>query len=474
MSDPTIRLPAGSGLTRSVNCSDVRVVETGPSGAPFTPVFCTLGGRTAILADPGVDHVADCSEALAAGELPSDDVHAVVEHDPDPERMPIPDRGPLAVGERRILGPCGWEPSTSNPTPIADDLDADDALRAVADAGVGGRGRADGAADDPVSELWRRSRGADGAPVVVVHANDTDNSADRLLCASVAGRVWDAARAVATTVGATDVVAFCGDADADAGAREAMRTAAADESVVAGPSSYLVGEPTMAMEALEGADRIEARRRPPGPEEWGLYGRPTVVHTPRTLLAVRALLVDGGGGESRLVTIRGDVEAEAIVELSAGAPLAAALSAVDGDGRRYVVGGRFGGVGSDLDVPASPSALASAGFGTGGVVELLDADRCIVKTVGERVALAREENCGRCVPCREGTVQLHELLRAISAGEFDADGIDELAGTIAGTSLCDFGVDAMRPVRTAVDRFAAEFRAHARGECPAGVCEVSP
>jgi NADH-quinone oxidoreductase subunit F len=236
----------------------------------------------------------------------------------------------------------------------------------------------------------------------------------------------------------------------------------------------------MALEALEGADRLEARRRPPGPAAYGLFGRPTVVHTPRTLVAVRRVL-SGDPGErtaaTRLVTVSGDVEARATVELPESEPLETALSAVTPtDGVRMAcVGGRFGGLARDLDVEPSPSALRAAGLGTNGGVEVLGRGRCAVATVGERARVASEGNCGRCVPCREGTQQLTGLLRAVYDGEYEASKLRELARVMGETSLCRFGRDAARPVRTALERFEPEVRAHAEGRCPTGACEgMSP
>jgi NADH-quinone oxidoreductase subunit F len=475
--EPSIRVTADTtdrpAVIEAIEAAvDVSVRRVGPAGTPSALCLYTIGGRTAVHTDPRPGTAADAAVALEGGDLPTADAHAVVDHDESTVTLPVPDSGPLSVGTRRVLGPCGWVDPARRPEPIAADPGPESIRDRVAAVGLRGRGRADGATDEVLSGVWTRAIEADGDPVVVVHAADTDCPTDELLCRSVPGYVLDGAQVVADAVGAEDVAVLATEPSV-----EPLETVADGEVVHPAPESFRIGEPTMALEALEGNDRIEARRRPPGPEEWGLYGRPTVVHTPRTLLQLRALLDDGEGFDpesadpgTRTVAVRGAVPAPAVVELRTDTALSRALSAVEADGDRYVVGGRFGGVTGSLDVPASAPALSASGLGTEGIVEVLGSDECIVATVGERAAFAREENCGRCVPCREGSKQLHEALRTVYDGEFDPGSLRDLARVMRTSSLCAFGEAAARPVRTALESFEPEFRAHAEGRCPAGVC----
>jgi NADH-quinone oxidoreductase subunit F len=481
---PIVRVAVGDGTGRDADVLAVarqhadrtRVLETGATGAPGGPhVYATVDGRTALygaVTETTIERIVLAAEddRLLAGEAEAIAVG---------EEPPTPETGPLSVGTQRVLAGFGWHEPDSVPDPIAPTVAEapDDALATVERVGLRGRGRADVAADEPLAEYWNRTRDADGDPVLVVHANDADpeTGADRLCGVSAPGRLWDAAEAVAEIVGAEDIVAF---APAEDDLLADRLESVGEWQVIRADSSFRVGEPTMALEALEGNDRIEARRRPPGPEEWGLYGRPTLVHTPRTLLQLAELWrnpdafdAEATDPGTRLVTVSGDVPEPATVELSTEAPLSRALDAVETpDSARYAVGGRFGGLTRSLDTPASAPAMAGAGLGTEGAIEVLSTDRCIVATVGERAAFAREENCGRCVPCREGSKQLHESLQAVYDGAFDAGDIQELARTMRTTSLCAFGEAAARPVRTALSEFESEFRAHAKGRCPAGAC----
>jgi NADH-quinone oxidoreductase subunit F len=172
-----------------------------------------------------------------------------------------------------------------------------------------------------------------------------------------------------------------------------------------------------------------------------------------------------------LFSVVGDVAEPALVELPSTTPLERVHEAVEPTGRVAFacVGGRFGGVARSLSVPSDAESLRGAGLGTDGVVELA-VDRCVVREVGERASFAAEENAGRCVPGREGTVQLAELLRAVYDGSFEPGRIRELGRVMRRSANCEIGADAPRPVLTAVEEFEPEFRAHADGRCPSGTC----
>jgi NADH-quinone oxidoreductase subunit F len=496
---------AGTELLRAARdaATDVRVVAVGSTGADaLAPlVLATQHGETAFVPQCPTEHVTTIVGTLENGSLP--DAAATVEHDPGATSLPTPPAAidttaVLGVGSRHVLGGCGWRaPASVTDYRVSRDgellveraIDDPDAARErIADAALRGRGRGDGSTDAPIAGTWTTARETDGEPVVVVNANEADDHAraDRLLLESAPLAVLDAALATAHAVDATDVLVYTNDAESLA--RERVQ-AAADElaadydsdipiQVVAGPDAYTAGEMTMALEAMEGNDRLEARRRPPGPAQYGLYGRPTVIHTPRTFTQVgQALAGDGLGGVpgdpgTRLFTVAGNVDAPATIELSTDATLDDARGAValDGGFKTACVGGRFGGLTRDLDVPASTSGLRGARLGTNGVIELFDESTCMVALAGRRAKLAREENCGRCVPCREGSKQLVDLLRDVYAGEYQSEMLRELARTMRETSTCEFGQEASRPVTTAMDAFEPEFRAHADGRCPSGSC----
>ncbi|MFW5964120.1 MAG: NADH dehydrogenase FAD-containing subunit, partial [Natronomonas sp.] len=379
---PTLRVTV-SGDTDRGRLDAVRdraerttVVETGPTGGPDGPyAYATVDGRTALYAAVTASTLERLLVACERGSLLTAEAEAITDDDGPPR----PTEGSLSVGTRRVLDGCGWQDPTTVPDPVAPKarVDPERALGTVEKIGLLGRGRADAAADEPLAESWRRIRETDGDPVVVVNAADADPEAraDRLLCASAAGRLYDAADAVAAVVGAEDVIVL---APAEDPLVVERLEATGEWHVVAAEDDFRFGEPTMALERLEGNDRIEARRRPPGPEEWGLYGRPTAVHTPRTLLQAaelwrspEAFATDAADPGTRLVSVGGDVAAPATVELPTDGPLSRALSAVDApDDARFVVGGRFGGLARSLDVLVAAPALSAARLGSEGVVEV--------------------------------------------------------------------------------------------------------
>ncbi|MDS0279570.1 NADH dehydrogenase FAD-containing subunit [Halomicroarcula sp. S1AR25-4] len=484
-----VRTDAGEAVvTAAQNSADsVPVVRTGPTGTTaYDPlVMLTSAGQTALFGGPSPSLVRDLVATLEDGDLPTDGATAVVGHDPETPTLPIPDAGPLSVGRRTVLGPCGW----------ADPLEPDDwsfvspdrTAEAATAFGILGRGRGDAAADDPVIDVWETAREADGDPVVVVNANDASDlpRADETLLTAAPFAVLDGLAAVAEYVGTEDAVVYLNEADSPLHRHLQRAVDAAAEALpvvpqlVAGPDEYRAGEPTAALEALEGADRIEPRLQPPTPAERGLYGRPTVIHTPRTVAQIRQAIqapatmdTDVADPGTRLVTVTGDVANPATVELGSGGSLATVREVVEMDGafKMACVGGVLGGITRDLDVAPTAQSLRAAGLGTDGVVELLADDRCALATVGERARFAATENSGRCVPGREGTKQLAELLREVYDGSFDTEKIRELGRVMRRSSNCQVGAHAPRPVTTAIEEFEPEIRAHADGHCPAGTC----
>ncbi|GAA0199867.1 NADH-ubiquinone oxidoreductase-F iron-sulfur binding region domain-containing protein [Haladaptatus pallidirubidus] len=503
---PVLRVSGGVGRERATAVFDsardeadaVSVVEVGPTGiealAPLVSV--TDDETTVFFANCTPERGRTLVSELESGAFPEDDAHAVVPHESDQSAPPVPNHGPLSVGRRNVLARCGW----ADPAKIQDNEpfvaerardDPEEVLSQVAHFGLLGRGRGDARMDEPVAEEWNVARETDGEPVVVVNAGETDerNRTDQLLLEGDPISVLDGATAVAHVVGAEDVIVYSPESadKTQRRVREAVRvfqkadgTDDLTVQIFASPNQYIASEPTMALEALEGNDRLEARLRPPTPAKHGLYGRPTVVHTPRSFAQVRRMLLfpdefdaDDADPGTRLVAVTGDVAAPATIELPTGGSLSDCreVVSVDGEFKMACVGGQFGGLTRSLDRSPSAPALAGAHLGTDGAVELLNQSQCAVATAGTRAKFAEDENCGRCVPCREGSKQLVGMLRDVYSGEFADDALRELARTMRETSICYFGQSASRPVATAMDEFELEFHAHAEGRCPSGACE---
>lgn len=508
--DAVVRVTVGSATQERARevlsaarsaAGDVPVVEVGPTGVESVEplLACTRDGTTALFAAPAPEAV-ERIVATVEGDGPAEtEADAVVERDaesltaPGDQQFPAPESGPLSVGRRRVLARAGWVDPTAADRETYAVAEASEepagALALARDVGLLGRGWGDGSADRPVADAWTDARETPGDPVVVVNANDADerNRTDLTLLEADPVSVLDGALAVAAAVDAEDVVVTVNEASDLAFERVEAAVKAFDGAVdaprpqlFAAPDRYVAGEMTMALEALEGNDRLEARLRPPTPAVHGLYGRPTVVHTPRTCAHVREFLLDQSGYDpddadpgTRLVTVDGDVAAPATVELPTGGSLETVREAVSLEApfKMACVGGQFGGFTRTLAHAPSAPSLLGAHLGTEGVVELFGQDRCVLATAGRRARFAEEENCGRCVPCREGSKQLTNLLRDIYGGTYQDDMLRELTRVMRETSTCEFGRAAARPVVTGLHEFENEFEAHAEGRCPAGECE---
>lgn len=501
--EPIIRLSAGpdrgeatAALREAERVADEVVVRaTGPTGiTEYEPLaLVSTGGETGFYANIDSSQAADLVRAAEAGELTDFDPFAVVEHEDD-ETLPVPDKGALAVGDRRLLAKCGWANPIAPPdwTLVSNHVTSETRM----DTTILGRGRGDTTAETPVTEAWDTIREIEGEPVVVVNAHDTDSRhrSDETLLASATVAVLDAAVTVGKLVGASDIVVLLNQESPLRGRVEEAADALAGTlplvpEIAVGPAEYRAGGPTAALEVLEDNDRIEPRLQPPSPASHGLYGRPTAVHSVRTVLQARAALqrelpdlsppggaagepADGDTTPTRLFSVTGDVEDPAVVELSADDSLSAIRAAITPTNgiRMACVGGILGGLTDTLDYEPTGDSLTAVGLGATGGVEILGGDRCPVSEAGERAQFAAEENSGRCVPGREGTQQLTELLRDVYAGKFDAEKITELARVMRGTANCQIGATAPRPVTTAINRFGEEFTEHVKGHCQSGAC----
>jgi NADH:ubiquinone oxidoreductase subunit F (NADH-binding) len=151
------------------------------------------------------------------------------------------------------------------------------------------------------------------------------------------------------------------------------------------------------------------------------------------------------------------------------------------DGKKYKAvqtGGPSGGCIPEeyLDSKVDYESLKTIGsiMGSGGMI-VMDETSCMVDVAKYFMEFCKSESCGKCVPCRAGTQQMHSLLEKITAGEAtetDLDRLRELCDLVQNTSLCGLGQSAPNPVATTMKYFAEEYQSHIEGRgCPAGVCE---
>jgi formate dehydrogenase iron-sulfur subunit len=251
-----------------------------------------------------------------------------------------------------------------------------------------------------------------------------------------------------------------------------------DLHVRVGGGAYICGEETSMLESLEGK-RGMVRAKPPIPAIHGLFGKPTAVNNVLTLASVPTILANGatayqelGVGRSRgtqLFQLGGNIRRGGIVEMAFGVTLG---ELVDGYGggthsgrpvRAVQVGGPLGAYlpRVDFDLPMDYEAFAAAGamVGHGGIVVF---DDTVDMAAQARFAMefCAAESCGKCTPCRVGSVRGVEVIDRITAGEHRDENLallEDLCDVMTEGSLCAMGGLTPMPVRSALTHFPDDF-----------------
>ncbi|ORA26936.1 formate dehydrogenase beta subunit [Mycobacterium aquaticum] len=245
-----------------------------------------------------------------------------------------------------------------------------------------------------------------------------------------------------------------------------------------GGGAYICGEETSMLESLEGK-RGMVRAKPPIPAITGLFGKPTAVNNVLTLVSVPAVLADSGRAYAELGVDRsrgtqvfqlaGNIARGGVFETAFGVSLAELVNRYGGGThsgrpvRAVQVGGPLGAyIPADrLDLPTDYEAFAAAGFmlGHGGIVVF---DDTVDMAAMARFAMefCAEESCGKCTPCRVGSVRGVEVIDRIVGGE-DPDGnlalLNDLCELMTEGSLCAMGGLTPNPVRSALLHFPEDF-----------------
>jgi bidirectional [NiFe] hydrogenase diaphorase subunit len=163
---------------------------------------------------------------------------------------------------------------------------------------------------------------------------------------------------------------------------------------------------------------------------------------------------------------------EIVYDIGGGIPNGRAFKAAQ-------TGGPSGGClpATHLDLPVDYESMAAAGsiIGSGGLI-VMDDTACMVDVARYFMEFCRGESCGKCVPCRAGTVQMHAILTRITEGradERDLGLLEQLADLLTRTSLCGLGQSAANPLMSTLEHFRGEYMAHIlEKRCPAGVCRM--
>ncbi len=260
-----------------------------------------------------------------------------------------------------------------------------------------------------------------------------------------------------------------------------------------GAGAFVCGEETSLINSLEGKFP-EPRVRPPYPANSGYLGKPTNINNVETWANVRHIIANGAEWFSRIGTetskgtkvfsLVGKVNNTGLVEVPMGITLREMVFEIGGGipgGKAFKAvqtGGPSGGCipHTMLDLQIDYESLKRIGsiVGSGGMI-VMDEDNCMVEVARFFLSFTQQESCGKCPPCREGTLHMLNILTDICRGrgqEGDIELLEEMASRVGEASLCALGQTAPNPVLTTIKYFREEYEAHIREKrCPAGECK---
>jgi NADH-quinone oxidoreductase subunit F len=267
-----------------------------------------------------------------------------------------------------------------------------------------------------------------------------------------------------------------------------------DVRISRGGGAFVCGESSALMQSIEGKVG-EPRPKYVHSTERGLFDRPTVLNNVETWVTVPPIVQNGPEWFAAMGTKRsagtkafslvGKVKNTGLVEVPMGISLREIIFDIGGGirgGKRFKAvqtGGPSGGClpASMLDSPVDFDTLTAAQsmMGSGGMI-VMDERNCMVDVARYFIGFLIGESCGKCVPCREGLLQLAVMLDRICAGEGRADDvvrIERLCRVMETASLCALGRSAVNPVLSTLRHFGDEYEAHIGDRrCPAGVCKA--
>lgn len=245
-----------------------------------------------------------------------------------------------------------------------------------------------------------------------------------------------------------------------------------------GAGAYVCGEETALMASIEGK-RGTPHPRPPYPAESGLWGYPTLINNVETYANVAPIIRNGAewfasiGTEkskgTKVFALAGNITNTGLIEVPMGTSLQQIVEVMGGgvpNGgvvKAVQTGGPSGGCipASAFDSPVDYESLTELGsiMGSGGMI-VMDESTNMVDVARYFMEFCMDESCGKCIPCRVGTVQLYKLLTRISAGEAslaDLELLEELCDMVKHTSLCGLGQSAPNPVFSTLRYFRDEY-----------------
>jgi NADH:ubiquinone oxidoreductase subunit F (NADH-binding)/Pyruvate/2-oxoacid:ferredoxin oxidoreductase delta subunit len=267
------------------------------------------------------------------------------------------------------------------------------------------------------------------------------------------------------------------------------------------PGAFVCGEETALINTIEGR-RGMPRLKPPFPTTSGLFSKPTVINNVETLMNVPVIMQNGPewfrtlGTENspgtKIFAIAGKGRMSGVVEVEMGTSVRTILEDIaDGikEGKEFKaiqVGGVSGSFitrdNLDMTIDFDVMKAKGIGMGAGGFV-IISENTCMVDLVRYYMEFMRNESCGKCIPCREGTGRMLEILESIIKKPLNEDSgttlerfkgvmqMESIASVMKDTSLCGLGQTAPNPFLSALKNFREEFEEHIFDrKCRANIC----
>ncbi len=391
---------------------------------------------------------------------------------------------------------------------VLTEMSREDVVQTLLDSGLRGRG----GAGFPTGQKWKFAMNGEGQKYVCCNADEGDPGAfmDRSVLEGDPHAVLEAMAIAGYAIGADQGYIYVraeypiavhrleialqqareygllGDNILDTGFQF-------DIQLRLGAGAFVCGEETALMTSIEGK-RGEPRPRPPFPAVKGLFQRPTILNNVETYANIPQIILNGPewfasmGTEkskgTKVFALGGKITNTGLVEVPMGTTLREIIEEIGGgipNGKKFKAaqtGGPSGGCipASLIDTPIDYDNLLEIGsmMGSGGLI-VMDEDTCMVDLAKFFLEFTVDESCGKCAPCRIGTVRMLEILNKITEGNGemeDLDKLEELANYIKSASLCGLGQTAPNPVLSTLRYFRDEYEAHIKEKrCPAGVCK---
>lgn len=491
---------------------EIRVIGTGCIGP------CSRGPLLRVVTAGGTEHLYERLTPATAATV----IDGFLAGMPPPEEHRLPVTLPFFAGQTRlVLANCGY----TDPERIEDyiarggyaalsralhQMSPESVCAAVTRSGLRGRG----GGGYPTGVKWELVRKAGtGRKFVVANGDEGDPGAymDRTIMEADPHRVLEGMALAAFAVGAEQGYIYVRGEYPLAAARleHAIRSAEQLQllggrilgsrvnfriDLRMGAGAFVCGEETALLASVMGR-RGHPIPRPPYPSQAGLRGRPTLINNVETFANIPTIIRDGaeafasvgspGNSGTKVFAICGDLVNAGLVEVPLGTSLRTIVDEIGGG----VTGGAFkaaqtggpsGGCipASHLDTPVDYEHLKALGsiMGSGGLIVMNDRC-CMVDVARFFIGFCQDESCGKCVPCRAGTVQMGLLLDRICSGQASAGDLhqlEELCALLRDTSLCGLGSAAPNPVLSTLRHFRDEYEAHvSQHRCPTGTCPMA-